>query len=55
MDRTVTRKYALSPQEVRDAILDRLGQQDVPTPRDYDDVEFSMSDQGVTIKWTDTI
>lgn len=55
MDRIVNRRYHLSADEVRDAILDKLSEQDVPTPKKYDEVKFSMTENGVTIEWTDHV
>ena len=53
MDRIVTRRYCFSADEVRDAILDHLNTSDIPVPKQYKDAKFSMTENGITIEWTD--
>lgn len=55
MERRISRHYTLTDREIRDAILDKLNEQDVPVPKKYDDVVFTMTENSVTLEWTDTI
>lgn len=54
MDRHITRRYGLSPNEVRAAVIAYLKTINVPYPDD-DDFELKIIDGGLVLHWSEDI
>jgi hypothetical protein len=56
MTREITRRYSITGDEVREAVLLWLRQRDMPAPGDGVDETWKWTDHGaVTLEWTDSI
>jgi hypothetical protein len=52
MDRSIDRRYRLNAEEVRDAILAWLRNQDIPTPLHGEELSWTLDAHGATLEWT---
>lgn len=53
MKKTISRDLVFTRKEVRDLMLRQLAADDHPTPRQWDDAAFTLSENGAALSWTE--